>query len=590
MDQIGEPVAGTPRRPTLKHWRVIAATALCAASWAAFAVGLASGARTGTRFKLLADALPLTGGLLWISAAMLGISAFRIRRKFMDALLRGECRRAADRIGVAVAVLAGSILMAGCATQPRHASAPTGVLYHGFTLLDPVHERAVPGAHVLVDAGRIRAVGAGRWRGAPVRQSVDMRGHYALPGFIDGHAHITSGPHTIDVVDGAPRISIPSVDAITRFHASVALAFGVTTVRNPGGDPVANARYDAMIRNGTWIGPEALHAGAVIQPPPFGGSAFAHPRDEAEWQAEARRQAALGMRYFKLYSGLTKDELATGIRVAHQHGLKAIAHLDSISWTDAARMGIDGLEHALPTSPDLLEPSARATYLAERGADARYLFRWFELADLDGPLIHEMTRELARRKVVVSTTLFVNELTYNSDRLDAVLPAGDRLYIHPRSLQGMLAFLPTMSPDDHRRARAVMPKVLALVRRLHGAGVPLLVGTDGNGGGPAFSTELALHVRAGLSVWDVLRLATSDAATALAIDDRTGRLSEGMEADIVFLRSDPLRDVHRVRDVGLVLSDGVAHAPSAVMASAGAPVTRAPVDDANATPGSAPRD
>ncbi|MFZ5656285.1 MAG: amidohydrolase family protein [Pseudomonadota bacterium] len=457
------------------------------------------------------------------------------------------------------------ILMTGCSTHHKPAPAPSGVLYHGFTLLDPAAERVVRNAYVLVDEGRIQAVGAGGWHGAPVQESVDMRGHYALPGFVDGHAHITSGPHTVEVVDGAPRISIPSVDSITRFHAAMALAFGVTTVRNPGGDPVANARYDAMVRAGDWIGPEAIHAGAVIQPPPFGGSAFAYPRTEGEWQAEARRQAALGMRYFKLYSGLSKEELATGIRVAHQHGLKAIAHLDSVSWTEAARMGIDGLEHALPTSADLLEPAAKATYLVERGADARYLFRWFELADLDGPLIQDMIGELAGRKVVVSTTLFVNQLTYNSDRLDAVLPLRDRAYIHPESLKAMLAFLPVMSEDDHRRARAAMPKVLEFVRRLHRAGVPILVGTDGNGGGPAFSTELELHTRAGLPVWEVLRLATSDAAAMLGIDQRTGRLSRGLEADIVFLRNDPLRNILHVRDVGLVLNNGTPHDPATLM-------------------------
>ena len=463
-------------------------------------------------------------------------------------------------------------LVVGCATGSRSSSPPVGVLYHGFTLLDPVAERVVPDAFVLVDGGEIRAVGTGAWRGAPVGDSVDMRGYYALPGFVDGHAHITSGPHTIEVVDGKPQVSIPSVDAITRFHGAIALAFGVTTVRNPGGDPVANARYDAMVREGVWIGPDALHAGAVIQPPPFGGTAFAYPRTEAEWQAEAKRQAGLGMRYFKLYSGLDRAELATGIRVAHEHGLKAIAHLDSVSWTDAARMGIDGLEHTLPTSPDLLEPKAKATYLAERGADARYLFRWFELADLDGPLVREMIATLARRKVTVSTTLFVNELTYNSDRLDAVLPAVDRGYIHPDSLSAMLSFLPTMSKEDHRRARAVMPKVLELVRRLHRAGVPILVGTDGNGGGPAFSTELELHAKAGLSAWEVLRLATSDAASALGIEKQTGRLSEGMQADIVFLRGNPLQHIRAVRNVGLVLSNGRAYDPAMLVAGAKATV------------------
>lgn len=458
-------------------------------------------------------------------------------------------------------ILAGASL-AACTTAVRSDKAPTGVLYHGFTLLDPVTERVVADAYILVEGNRIAAVGAGPWTGRPAARTVDMAGHYALPGLIDGHAHITSGPHTIEVVDGAPLISIPSVDSITQYNAAVALAFGVTTVRNPGGDPVANARYDAMVRSGAWLGPEALHAGAVIQPPPFGGAAFAYPRTEAEWQAEARRQADLGMRYFKLYTGLSTDELEAGIRAAHGNGLKAIAHLDAISWTNAARLGIDGLEHALPTSADLLEPEQRKIYLAERGADARHLFRWFELADFDGPLIGDMLAELSRRRVTVSTTLGVNEMIYNSDRFDEVMLPQDQMYIHPQNLKALRSFLPVMSEQDHRRARGVMPKVLEFARRLHAAGVPILIGTDGTGGGPAYSRELQLHARAGIKVWDVLRLATSDGAAQMGIGDRTGRISGGMEADVVFLRFNPLTDIARVRDVGLVLSNGQAFAPA----------------------------
>lgn len=455
--------------------------------------------------------------------------------------------------------------LAGCNPTVRTSVAPAGTLYHGFSLLDPDAERVVDGSYVLVDDGLIVAVGAGEWKGRPAERSVDMTGRYALPGLIDGHAHITSGPHSVEMVDGAPLVSIPSVDAITRHHAAVALAFGVTTVRNPGGDPTANARYDRQVQSGAWLGPEALHAGAVIQPPPFGGAAFAYPRSGAEWDAEARRQADMGMRYFKLYSGLDADELELGIRAAHRNRLKAIAHLDAVSWTQAARLGVDGLEHTLPTSADLLEPEQRAIYLAERGADARYLFRWFELAEFDGPLIQEMFAELAERRVVVSTTLGVNELTYNSDRLDTVLPIEDRAYAHPATLEAMLSFLPVMEEEDHRRARAVMPKVLEFTRRLHVAGVPILIGTDGNGGGPAYSRELELHMLAGIGAWDVLRLATSGAADALGIGNRTGRIAPGMEADIVFFGSNPLAAPGNLREPKLVLNDGWARTPEDIL-------------------------
>ena len=69
-----------------------------------------------------------------------------------------------------------------------------------------------------------------------------------------------------------------------------------------------------------------------------------------------------------------------------------------MSWTRAVELGIDGLEHALPTSPDLLEPVARARYIAERDPTSRFMYRWFELADFDGPLIRRLVELLARKR------------------------------------------------------------------------------------------------------------------------------------------------------------------------------------------------
>jgi len=458
---------------------------------------------------------------------------------------------------VAIFLAGVSSALAGCQTPAANDDA---ILYHGFSRIDPDRERIVENAWVVVRGSQIEKTGAGA---APFRkfsERRDMSGLYALPGMIDAHAHITAGPHKIEIRDGAPAVTIESVDEITQFNARVALAFGVTTVRNPGGDPVANARYDENIASGYWVGPEAVHAGAVIQLPPFTGGAFAYPQTREEWRAEAARQSALGMKYFKLYASLSEGELAAGIQAAHEHKLKAVAHLDKVSWTRAAELGIDGLEHALPTSPDLLEPEARADYLAGLGPDSKFMYRWFELADYDGPLIQEMVDLLARKKIQTNMTLLVNELTYNTDDLSRVWPEADRRFVHPENLEASLAFLQASAigwtDEDFDRARAAMPKVFEFARLLYEAGVPMMIGTDGRGGGPDYAHELALHVDAGIPIWAVLRMATSQAAELLGVSDRTGRVANGMEADIVFLRSNPALDIGGARDVAIVLADG----------------------------------
>src|SRR5688572_7729398 len=323
--------------------------------------------------------------------------------------------------------LAALVALSGCASVRL---APDAHVYHGFTLIDPATEKRVENAWIVVEANRLSRIGSGQPpQAADPAHIHDLTGRFVLPGLIDAHAHITaSGILNVEMRDGAPVLTMKIDERITRHNARGALARAVTTVRNPAGSPDANAHYDRMIASGVWIGPEARHAGAVMQPPPMAGEMFRYPRTEAEWQAEASREAELGMTYFKLYTDLNEEELATGIRVAHTHGLKAIAHLNRVSWTRAVELGIDGLEHALPTSPDLLEPQARAKYLAELDQTSRFMYRWFELADFDGPLIRGMVELLARKKIPVNLTLVVNELVYNTDDLARVLPRAQLKY------------------------------------------------------------------------------------------------------------------------------------------------------------------
>ena len=447
---------------------------------------------------------------------------------------------------------------------PLAAADDTPQLYSGFTLLDPETRTTTPDAWLVVREGRIDRVGSGALPSGDYERH-DMAGLYALPGLIDAHGHLTAGPQRVTMVDGAPRIEITTGDEFSRLNGAVALAFGATSVRDPGGAADAAARYDAMIASGAWIGPEALHAGEIIQPPPFVGRSFAYPRTPAEWDAEAARQAAAGMTYFKLYVGLTEEELALGAKAAKAHGLIPIAHLNGVSWTRALELGVEQFEHALPTSPALLEPEARAQYAF--GAD--YMTRWWELADLDGPLMRELVARLVAQRAEVDLTTMVNELLYFADEWETRFPefAGELPdYFHPEMLAALAsnyAAMAAVPPEQLARSKAVWPKVLAFVRLLHEGGVRLMIGTDGTGGS-GLGYELQNHVEAGIPVWEVLRMVTSGNAELIGLTD-TGRIAPGLEADMLFLKADPLADVGNIEQVAFVVDNGRLHEREALL-------------------------
>lgn len=450
-----------------------------------------------------------------------------------------------------------TLMLAGCAIPPAGESD----LYFGFTLVDPETRTQTPASWLVVRGGKIARVGNGIPPAGAYRQRHDMAGLYGMPGLIDAHAHLVAGPYVIKTANGAVSIDIAAADKYTRFNAAIALAFGVTTVRNPGGSTEAAARYDTMRASGAWAGPQALHAGRVIEPPPMSGGSIAYPKTRVAWDAEAARQAAAGMTYFKLYRGLAPAELEEGVRAAKAHGLIPVAHSEAVSWTRAAELGIRQIEHTLPISADLLSPDQRAKYKPDAPPSYGY-FQWFQLADLEGPLVRGMVRALKEKDVAITPTLMAQDIISHADDLSPIFPSGELQYYQPESFASAKtnydAIAKFWKPQDFAAARATWPAILRFIKLLHDSGVKLMIGTDGTGGAPVYARELHNMTQAGISNWEVLRMATFGNAELMGLAE-TGRIGAGKEADLVFLRADPVANVGNVRQVEAVVSDGKAH-------------------------------
>ena len=69
--------------------------------------------------------------------------------------------------------------------------------------------------------------------------------------------------------------------------------------------------------------------------------------------------------------------------------------------------------------------------------------------------------------------------------------------------------------------------------------------------------ELEAMVEYGMSPLAALRAATIGNARIFRLDDRLGRIAPNYLADLVAVAGDPIRDVHALRHVRLVMKDGV---------------------------------
>ena len=467
------------------------------------------------------------------------------------------------------------LLTAAAIALPAQASEAETDTYYGVTLVDPETETLQANSYITVSEGKIVAIGQGTPPESTGGRMHDHSGHYAMPGLIDTHAHVTWGPVGFAMADGVPMMVIEDRPDITAFNARQLLAFGVTTIRNPAGDMAANRAYSEMRAKGELIGPEAFHAAEVIDRLGVGVDApIVQPGPELSVREIVANQAAAGADFIKLYTGLTEQDLKDGIDEAHAHGLETIAHLSDVSWGTAAELGIDALVHMMPISPDLLRDDLRESYIADRRPGSFQFFEWYEAADLDAPAIRQMLGQLASKQVYLDTTLSAFEPAFFGNR-PSVRDVGQP-YAHPDMAENwrtLFRFDLGWQEADFARAQAVWPKALELTRLAYEAGVPLTIGTDlANpfvAPGIAMSREMELHRQAGIPAWAVMRMATINGARLLHIEHRTGRIAVGNEADILFTRANPIESFANLAEVALVLSDGEQHHPDQIRKTLG---------------------
>jgi enamidase len=132
------------------------------------------------------------------------------------------------------------------------------------------------------------------------------------------------------------------------------LAGGVTTMRTGGN---VNGVMDITLAKRAAAGEIASPAIDATAPYLNGANSFLqmHSLKDAE---DASRQVAywyeMGATSFKAYMQITRAELGAAIQEAHRRGIKVTGHLCSVTYAEAAALGIDNLEHGFAASTDFI--------------------------------------------------------------------------------------------------------------------------------------------------------------------------------------------------------------------------------------------
>jgi imidazolonepropionase-like amidohydrolase len=369
---------------------------------------------------------------------------------------------------------------------------------------------------VVVRDGKITQVGPSQKVRIPKgTRRIEAGGEFLIPGLTDAHVHLLSP---------------------TEF--SLYLASGVTTVFNLNGRP-AHLLWRKQVASGALLGPTVFTAGPTFDRP--------HTAEEAVRMVD--EQAALGYDAVKIYNQVSKAEYPALIAEAKRKNMLLMGHVarqPEFELTIQSGQSIAHLEEFTYTYFNPLHDDNNSHIV------------------YDESKIPDVVRETAKSGVYVIPTLYTyRDIVEQATNLEQFLKNPELKYVAPWTLVGLQPAANryyAFPPKSHAQLRTSLAFQRKLVKALADAGVPLLSGTDATDIGPVagfgLHDELQELVHDGLTPYQALQTATTNAARYFKRANEFGTIEPGKRADMVLLDRNPLIDISNTRRIDGVMVRG----------------------------------
>jgi imidazolonepropionase-like amidohydrolase len=377
-------------------------------------------------------------------------------------------------------------------------------------ILNP-REAPLEGASVLIDAGRIVAVGKAeelRQLAASPPNEIDLGRRTVMPGLIDSHVHLgfDGGPTPVARMKAS---SDPQLLVLMLRSARELLSAGVTSARDLGSRAHLGLDVQEAVETGMADGPTLVIANEPITT--TGGHCWfmgGEVDSDSEIRHAVRERHKAGANVVKVMS--TGGFMTTGS--APWHAQFASDELRTLV-DEARRVEMPVAAHAHGT-PGIANAVAAGVTTIEHCS-------WAVQGGLPGD-------------------------GYDEDIVDRMVDAQIRVCV-------------TANVRFNEREPVGREASRRRIRRMHEAGVRFIAGTDaGINNVPHYEYAAGLLAleSAGLSAAEVLASATVEAADACGLGASKGTLAPGMDADLIAVDGNPLDDLSALRGEMWIMKGG----------------------------------
>tara|TARA_R110002049_G_scaffold116643_2_gene269369 strand:+ start:2536 stop:3990 length:1455 start_codon:yes stop_codon:yes gene_type:complete len=412
------------------------------------------------------------------------------------------------------------------------------------TIVDGTGKAIKQNQTVIIENGVFKEVGDNAKTEIPRNvKTINLQGKTIIPGIVGMHNHL----------------HIPRFPDVGEVAARLYLASGVTTIQTCGAaSPYNELELSKRIEDGKQIGPE------IISSAPFitgkgGNPNMIIPRNTKHLKDTMQHWLDQGVTWFKVYRNTNPDDLKTIIDVAHNNEAKVRGHLCSITFEEATKLGIDGIEHGLNSTSDF---RTNKDYGQCNGGR-----EYMDELIIDSQNVKQLQQLMIDNKVFLTSTLSIYE---------ASIP--NRAYADDRTIKAMSTFLIDQynetrkkfnkeDKDELREDR--LKRIMQFEYQYYKMGGLLCSGVDaGRHVLPGFGDQrnYELLIEAGFSIEEAIQIMTGNGAKALERND-IGTIQVGKRADFVILNGNLENDATIIENVETVFKKGIGYDSEKIMNS-----------------------
>lgn len=475
-----------------------------------------------------------------------------------------RCRKAAYRFSL--------FLIAGL--MPAAVTAADSLLIRDVYLISPEAKVSASPVNVLIEEGRIRAIGTEVY---PATQTLQGERQYLIPGLIDTHVHLQGVP---GMVEGKHTESALYQQALARIPRSY-LYFGFTSLLDLAstGDEIASWNSQPIAPQAQFCSPILIPGGypLALMPESSRQSANTHLLDDrhshpnssppashspSELIANAKSQHARCVKvFYETGFGPMRDLPVPSERIirevvsaAHDNSLPVYLHGTSASaYEFGLRTGVDMVVHGLWNPEDLTEQQVNK--LAQRVAKA-------------GIAVQPTIQVLIGEQELLNPDFFDHPDTRAAipSELLAWYQTDAGQWMTHRIAEGVGAPKGATASERYQQAQVtyepIISSVMGFSRQLITHQGRLVFGSD-TPSGPIYTQFPGLNGRREIQRWHELGVELPDIFQALTINNARllrqhdlGSVAPGKVANLLLLNKNPLTSIDAYDSISWVILKG----------------------------------